>query len=132
MSGLCLLASGLLIGLGWSDFTLAWTHTIEKLRWEEDYKLRGAEIWLREARVQGSGVGMEPAPDARRVGDFWAYRPSSPPLAELRLARQRGLEDWQLCHRGQCRPLTDLLGASHGTVDLVILRPCEGLAKDRP
>ena len=49
-----------LAGVVWSqllltDFTLAWTHSIEKIRWEEDYRVTPSGLLLGEARVKGSG-----------------------------------------------------------------------------
>ena len=49
--------------------TLAWTHSIEKQRWEEDYAVQpGATaeappvLQALAARVRGSAAGMEPRP----------------------------------------------------------------------
>ncbi|HCN88979.1 MAG TPA: DUF1850 domain-containing protein, partial [Oxalobacteraceae bacterium] len=39
MTGLCLAAAGLAITLPLQAFTLGWTHSIEKIRWEEDYRI---------------------------------------------------------------------------------------------
>lgn len=61
MMGLCL---GL-AGIAWTtlpvrDFTLAWMHSIEHVRWEEDYLVTADGLVPGEARIQGSGAGMEP------------------------------------------------------------------------
>lgn len=36
--------------------TLAWTHSIEKIRWEEDYRATPAGVVLLEDRIQGTGA----------------------------------------------------------------------------
>ena len=73
-------------------FTLAWTHSIEKVRWEEDYAVvatpgRAAPPELRalSARVKGSGAGMEPPPDAVLKDGWYSYTPTQRAPGELRL-----------------------------------------------
>ncbi|WP_448152289.1 DUF1850 domain-containing protein [Castellaniella caeni] len=51
-------------------FTLAWTHSIEKIRWEEDYRVardaQGHPVLIPgKARILGSGAGICPAPRCR-------------------------------------------------------------------
>ncbi|MGH8487100.1 MAG: DUF1850 domain-containing protein, partial [Pseudomonas sp.] len=54
MIGLCLGLAGVVLSeLPLTDFTLAWTHTIEKIRWEEDYRVTPLGLQLGEARVKG-------------------------------------------------------------------------------
>jgi hypothetical protein len=68
MIAVCLAAAALAISLPLQAFTLNWTHSIEKILWEEDYQVvqttSGARLQLTEARIRGSGAGMEPPPDA--------------------------------------------------------------------
>ena len=51
-----------------TQFTLAWTHSIEKVRWEEDYRVeldpltQLPVLHATAARIQGSAAGMEPPP----------------------------------------------------------------------
>jgi len=109
------------------SFTLAWTHTIEKTRWEEDYTVQtdgdGEPVLVPgPARIEGSGAGMEPPPDAvKRADGFYEYQPRTPPLYELRLSRSPYAEDYDWCMDGKCRPLQDILPADEG---VTILRPC--------
>jgi len=56
----CVAAGGLVVALATNAFTLAWTHSIEKIRWEEDYRVENGRLRLVEARIAGSGAGMEP------------------------------------------------------------------------
>ena len=47
---LCVWAgAALLATLPISDFTLAWTHSIEKIRWEEDWRISPAGLEIVEA-----------------------------------------------------------------------------------
>lgn len=108
-------------------FTLAWTHSIEKTRWEEDYQVvqdaQGRTL-LRagQARIRGSGAGMEPPADARLQRDGWyVYQPAQGPLEELRLTRSRFVPDYEWCTTGRCRPLRSVM-PNDGAVTL--LRPC--------
>ena len=68
-------------------FTLAWNHTIEKIRWEEDYRVTPDGLLLGEARVKGSGAGMEIPDDAELRDGAWHYQRQMPALPLLRLGR---------------------------------------------
>ena len=47
---LCLVSGSLLAALPLTAFTLAWTHSIEKTRWEEDWQIQECNsYWLRRA-----------------------------------------------------------------------------------
>ncbi|WP_349572466.1 DUF1850 domain-containing protein [Azotobacter salinestris] len=111
MIGLCLgLAGTLWAQLPVPAFTLAWTHTIEKIRWEEDYRVTPEGLLLGEARVRGSGAGME-IPDGAVLEDgSWRYRRALPPLQPLRLGRTPEAGDYQLCFDGRCHALAEWLG----------------------
>jgi len=121
MSGLCLAAGTSAARLALGAFTLAWTHTVEKLLWEEDWRVEPEGLVLVESRVRGSGAGMEPGPEARLEGGAFRSTGSLPPLPELVLARMPGLPDWRLCAPDGCRLLGELLPGSEGPV---LLRPC--------
>lgn len=121
MSGLCLAAAGLVVQLGAASLTLGWTHSVEKIVWEEDWRLTDAGLVIDEARVKGSGAGMEPAPDARLLDGFWRWQPLLPPQKEVVLRRSGAVADWYLCTEGACRPLDALLPRA---ADPVMLRAC--------
>lgn len=111
------------------SFTLAWTHSIEKVRWEEDYAVvpgqaKGQLPVLRamKARVRGSGAGMEPPPDARLRNGWYEYTPQIPYPAELRLTRSGFTADYEWCSAGPCRPLSDLLPSDGG---VTVLTACQ-------
>lgn len=109
-------------------FTLAWMHSIEKVRWEEDYRVvAGADprqppvLQALQARVRGSGAGMEPPPDAQLRDGWYAYTPQIQRPLALRLTRSIYTADYDFCSAGRCRPMSELL-PSDG--DITLLEPC--------
>lgn len=124
MSGLCsIAATGALISLlSGNSFTLGWTHSIEKIRWEEDYRVVGAMLHLTEARIQGSGAGMEPPPGATLKDGSWVYHPELPMMPSLHLARAGVTPDYEVCTATGCRDLGGLL--AEPDAKLVELVPC--------
>jgi hypothetical protein len=126
MSVLCIAAASATLSLSLQTFTLAWTHSIEKIRWEEDYRIDGNRLQLVEARIRGHGAGMEPPDGAVLKNGVWHYRPALPPLAELRLARSDYVADYQLCRDGACHPFTEIAGTPD-MAPIVVLRACPDL-----
>ncbi len=124
MSGLCLTAAALSVALPLQGFTLAWKHSIEKIRWEEDYRIVGQRLHLAEARIRGSGAGMEPPAGAILKDGVWHYKPAVPPLPRLQLARSSHVVDYELCWDAVCRPLKDVVG-SVDAAPAVELFPCD-------
>lgn len=118
---LCLLAVGLIVPLGTADLTLAWTHSVEKTAWEEDWQATDAGLVLTQARIRGSGAGMEPPPDALLEGGFWHWRPNLPPMPRVTLRRSGATADWRICVVGTCRDAGRYLPAD---ADPVTLEPC--------
>lgn len=117
-------------------FTLAWTHSIEKIRWEEDYTVRpavppqtGWRLQPGMARIQGSGAGMEPPPDAVWRHGAYEYQPLTPPQTLLRLTRSGYTADYDWCVTGRCRPLSALIPTDGG---VTLMWPCAGPATPRP
>lgn len=112
------------------QFTLAWTHSIEKVRWEEDYAVRPSPtrhqppvLHALQARVRGSAAGMEPPDDAVLRDGWYAYAPQFQTPAELRLTRSEFTPDYELCVAGRCRPLSDWLPSDGGVTQLTA---CQG------
>ncbi|MFI4982126.1 MAG: DUF1850 domain-containing protein [Nevskiales bacterium] len=89
--------------------TLAWTHSIEKTRWEEDWRATPAGLVLAEDCIQSTGAGMEPPPDAHFDGQWWHYKPPLPPMPNVILRRSGATDDWQVCIAARCRPMRDYL-----------------------
>lgn len=125
MIGLCLgLAGVVLAQLPLSHFTLAWTHTIEKIRWEEDYRVTEQGLLLGEARVRGAGAGMEIPPDAQLQNGSWHYHRQLPPLQPLKLARTPEAGDFQLCFDGTCHLMSEWVGAPNSRDASIELWSC--------
>ena len=114
-------------------FTLAWTHSIEKVRWEEDYAVRAAEPPARApvlqaltARVRGSAAGMEPPADAVLRHGWYEYTPTIWSPAGLRLTRSVYTADYEWCTPSGCVPLSRWLPSDGG---ITLLTPCTGPAQ---
>ena len=106
------------------EFTLAWTHSVEKTRWEETYRIAGDRLLLVEASVEGSGAGMEPPPGAQLRDGRWSWQPQTA-HAELRLTHSTYTRDYTLCANGRCADLGDRVGAM-AEGEVVTVRSCEG------
>lgn len=92
------------------DFTLAWTHSVEKIAWEEEWRvLPDGRLAVVAARVRGSGAGMEPPDGAVLADGAWSYRPRVPAQRALRLTRSHFTADYRLCWQGGCLVLDRLL-----------------------
>jgi hypothetical protein len=125
MIGLCLGLAGVVWAqLPVSSFTLAWNHTIEKIRWEEDYRVTGQGLVLGEARVRGNGAGMEIPDDARLENGSWHYHRPLPPLQPMNLGRTPEAGDYQLCFDGQCHGMSEWIGAANAARPAVQLWSC--------
>lgn len=123
--GLCLAlaaAPGTVVFVPGERFTLAWVHSIEKTRWEEDYAVcadtaapAGAVLHAVQARIRGSGAGMEPPPGAVLRDGWYAYTPAEKQPAALRLSRSGFVPDYELCPAGRdCQPMGHWLPSDGG------------------
>lgn len=91
-------------------FRLVWTHSIEKVEWVEDWRATRAGLIGVEARIKGSGAGMEPAPFARLQDGWYRWPMSDMVHPDVILARSDAVADHRLCVDGRCRPLSALIG----------------------
>lgn len=123
---LCILAAGKVTVLAVSAFTLSWSHSIEKTRWEEDWRVTPAGLRIVAARVKGSGAGMEPPEGAVLKDGWWSYRPRLGARPAVRLAASGATGGgWTLCAGQSCMDL----GADAGGA--VELSACDGPARHR-
>jgi len=121
---LCLASAGVAKALSIAAFTLVWTHSIEKVDWQEDWRVTEAGLELVEARVKGSGAGMEPPPEARLADGWFTWRPARAAMAEVALGNSGAAGEWRLCADGHCRTLSDILGHPVGA-NVTTMRACE-------
>jgi hypothetical protein len=120
---LCLASAGVVKMLSVAAFTLAWTHSIEKSDWQEDWRITPQGLELVQARIKGSGAGMEPPPEARLIDGWFQWRPARAPLPEVALGNSGSAGEWRLCHDGNCRTLSDIFGRPVG-IDVTIMTAC--------
>jgi hypothetical protein len=126
---LCIATGALAAALAVDAFTLAWTHSIEKIRWEEDWRIEAGRLKLVEARILGAGAGMEPPEGAALENGVWRYAPHLAPLPRLRLAHSTFTAGYELCAEGRCRPLAELVGDAENAP--VELSACAGESNGR-
>ena len=107
---LCLASAGMVKALSIAAFTLVWTHSIEKTDWQEDWRVTPTGLLLTQARVKGSGAGMEPPPQARLIDGWFQWRPEAGPKPQVVLANSGTAGEWRLCADGGCRTLSDIFG----------------------
>ena len=107
---LCLASAGVVKTLSVAAFTLAWTHSVEKVEWQEDWRVTPAGLELVQARVKGSGAGMEPPPEARLIDGWFQWRPKRGVLPEVVLGDSGAAGEWRLCVGQKCRTLSDIFG----------------------
>jgi hypothetical protein len=123
-NAICLIVAGVVrASLPSSEFTLAWEHSVEKTLWEERYRVDAGKLVLVEARVRGTGAGMEPGPDAHFVDGWWKWRPPLAPLTGLHLAASRYTSDYELCWNDRCSALRQLTGTASPD-QVVTIAPC--------
>jgi hypothetical protein len=117
----CLATSVATAALAANAFTLGWTHSIERLRWEESWRVEGEVLVLEAVRVRGHGAGMEPPPGAVLQDGVWVWHPRTR-HARLRLTRSEHTADYDWCDEtGACRPMAAVLPSDGGVTEL---RPC--------
>ena len=121
---LCLATAGVVKTLAVAAFTLVWTHSIEKTEWQEDWRITANQLELVQARVKGSGAGMEPPADARLVGGWFQWKPARTPMPEVLLGNSGAAGEWRLCSDGNCRTLSEIFGHPVGA-NVTTMRACD-------
>ena len=122
---LCLASAGVVKTLAIAAFTLAWTHSIEKVEWQEDWRVTPDGLQLVQARVKGSGAGMEPSPKARLVNGWFQWQLQRPPMRELLLGNSGVAGEWRLCTEADCATLSEMFGHPVGA-NVTSMSACEG------
>ncbi len=116
---ICLSGAGATVRLG-TAITLLWTHSVQKTEWAEDWRASAEGLTLTEMRIEGSGAGMEPPPDAVLQGDRYVAHPKATPLPSLALRRSGATADYRICVEGRCTQMSDLLPAGADPVTLSV------------
>lgn len=128
------------------EFTLAWVHSIEKVRWEEDYEVIISHqstnalkadfgdnkpsrapsaqpvLLAKAARIKGSAAGMEPPEGAILKDGWYHYTPAIAEHQEIRLTRSEFVPDYEWCDQKGCRSLATILPSDGG---VTLMRACE-------
>jgi len=124
MTALCISAGVASITLYVNSFTLAWIHSVEKIRWEEQWIVEHDALHVVSANVRGSGAGMEPPSDAQFRNGAWHYTPQTPPMKTLRLAHSPFTQGYELCFDAHCYTLASLLPELL-SLDTMVFEACE-------
>ena len=104
-----LASAGVVKTLALAAFTLAWTHSIEKIDWQEDWRVTPQGLELVQARVKGSGRrhGAAARGAAGRRLVSMAAATSRRCRRWCSAIRRRCGGEWRLCHDGK---LPDAVG----------------------
>ena len=115
----CLAVGATVLVLASPDFSLRWTHSVEHVEWQEDWRVEGESLTLVTARVRGSGAGMEPGDGAVLTHGWWEW-PGARMVPRLTLAASGATgAGWTLCADGACREIGKDAGPP------IVLEPCE-------
>jgi hypothetical protein len=63
-----------------------------------------------QARVKGSGAGVEPPLEARLIDGWFQWRPARAPMPRVVLGNSGAAGEWRLCSDGQCKTLSEIFG----------------------
>ena len=126
---LCLARAGASVVIATAQFSLSWTHSIEKIRWDESWQVTPAGLVVTQATIRGSGAGMEPPADAVWRDGAWWYRPTLPPQPQVTLAASDYTADHTLCALGRCAPMHEWIVGS-GPVTMRACTPPAGTAAE--
>lgn len=131
---ICIASSLVALSLAGNAFTLAWTHSVERTEWREHWVVTAdRRLQLEQARVRGSGAGMEPPADAVLRDGWWIYRPTLPALPALQLAVSGAtVGGWTLCiDGGACHDIEAIAGGAPqiDRLQLSAGAPCERLSR---
>ena len=104
-AAVCAVLAGATLLISPGPFTLAWTHSVQHIRWEEDWQVRDGQLVITAARVRGTGAGMEIPAGAVLHDGAWHYRPGLPAQRSVRLANSAYGGAYEICHGNTCSQL---------------------------
>jgi hypothetical protein len=89
-----------------SFFTLTWLHSVEKTEWQEDWVVENNNLKIIEARIKGSGAGMDPPTGSYLKNGWWVYKPQLKPTNEILLSNSKiETTNWKICYHGKCESI---------------------------
>lgn len=108
----CLMIGAATIMLAAPTFQLSWTHSVEHVAWQEEWRIENGSLTLVTARVRGSGAGMEPGEGATLKEGWWEW-PGAVSVPQIVLAASGATgAGWTLCTEGAaCRQIGTAPGA---------------------
>lgn len=116
----CLAVGGVILLLASPTFQLSWTHSVERVEWQEEWRVSDAALTLDTARIRGSGAGMEPGESAVLKNGWWEW-PGTLSVPSLALAASGATGGgWTICTDGACSQIGAVPGAP------LIIAPCSG------
>lgn len=116
---LCIALAATVLTIPTTTFSLSWEHSVEKVEWREEWAVTSSGLQLTQANVKGSGAGMEPGEGAVLEDGWWRWKPTLPPVSEIRLAASGETPGgWELCHEGGCLTLGGQAGEDS------VISPC--------
>ena len=122
----CLALGAAVMHLATGAFTLQWTHSVERVTWQEDWQVTPRGLTLVQSRIRGSGAGMEPGPDAVLSAGWWVS-PGHLEVPRLTLAASGATgAGWTICADGACRTLGTAAGPP------ISLEPCDTASVNAP
>lgn len=117
----CLAVGAIVLALSSPTFQLSWTHSVEHVEWQEEWRVSAAGLTLDTARIRGSGAGMEPG-DRAVLKDGWWEWPGALSVPSLALAASGATAGgWTICTDGTCSQIGTAPGAP------LIIAPCGDL-----
>jgi len=119
----CVASAGLIKSLSVAAFMLSWVHSAERTEWQEDWQVLPQGLAMTQARVKGSGAGMEPPADAKLSDGWFRWTPHLAPLPQLVLGNSAMAGEWKICANERCQSLSDILGRP--ALEVVTVSACD-------
>jgi len=107
---LCVAAGSFSVAIYAPRFTLSWEHAVERVEWRETWRVHTKTMRLIEARIKGSGAGMEPPKDAVLKDGWFVYVPKAGPQTRMAMPDSASAKPVRLClPDDKCRPIRAFL-----------------------
>ena len=107
---LCLASRACVKTLSIAAFTLVWTHSVEKVDWQEDWRITPGGLRTGAGPRQGFRRRHGAAAGGAAVDGWFQWQPRRAPMPEVVLGNSGAAGEWRLCHDGSCRTLSEIFG----------------------